>query len=189
MTRPALKSVRNFALAAFALALVPTCLRAYKITGVSEAPTMVLGDKILVNRVAYVFSAPRRGEMLVLHFPDRPFFGPKRVIGIPGDTVEMIDSRVIVNGRTLPMHPLNRTDFNWVAPDNRIGSVVAEEDGHLIAFTPGTQYNTHAPVHLAAGEYFLLGDNRDVSADCRVWGPVQADRFMGKVIYSPSRVR
>jgi signal peptidase I len=189
MTRPALKSVRNFALAAFALALVPTCLRAYKITRASEAPTIVLGDKILVNRVAYVWSAPRRGEMIVLHFPDRPSFGPKRVIGIPGDTVEMIDNRVIVNGRMLPMRELNRADFNWVAPENRIGSVVAEEAGHLIAFTPGTPYDSHAPVHLGPGEFFLLGDNRDVSADCRIWGPLHADRFMGKVIYSPSRSR
>src|SRR5580692_5561635 len=123
MTRPALKSVRNFALAAFALALAPACLRAYKITGISEAPTMVLGDKILVNRVAYVLSAPRRGEMVVLHFPDRPFFGPKRIVGVPGDTVEMVDNRVIVNGRMLPMRELNRADFNWVAPANRIGSV------------------------------------------------------------------
>ena len=63
MTRPALKSVRNFALAAFALALAPACLRAYKITGQSEAPTLVLGDRILVNRVAYLFDAPQRGEM------------------------------------------------------------------------------------------------------------------------------
>src|ERR1700735_929031 len=186
MTRPTLKSVRNFALAAFALALVPTCLRAYKITGVSEAPTMAPGDKILVNRVAYLLTEPKRGDMLVLHFPDRPFFGPKRVIGIPGDTVEMVDNRVIVNGNTLPMRELNRANFNWVAPENRIGSVVAEEAGHWIAFTPGTPYDSHAPVHLGPGEYFLLGDNRDVSADCRVWGPVHADRFMGKVIHSRS---
>jgi signal peptidase I len=187
MTRPALKSVRNFVLAAFALAMVPTCLRAYKISGVSEAPTMVLGDKILVNRVAYAFREPRRGDMLVLHFPDRPSFGPKRVIGVPGDTVEMADNRVIVNGRALPMHELKRADFNWIAPANRIGSVVAEENGHLISFTPGNPYDTHVPVHLGAGEFFLMGDNRDVSADCRVWGPVHADRFMGKVIYSPRR--
>lgn len=187
MTRPALKSVRNFVLAAFALAMLPTCLRAYKITGASEAPTIVIGDKILVNRVAYVFSEPRRGEMVVLHFPDRPSFGPKRVIGVPGDTVEMVDNRVIVNGRALPMGELNRANFNWVAPANQIGSVVAEEDGHLIAFTPGNKYDTHAAVHLGVGEFFLMGDNRDVSADSRVWGPVRADRFMGKVIYSPSR--
>jgi signal peptidase I len=187
MTRPALKSVRNFALAAFALALVPTCLRAYKITGVSEAPTMVLGDKILVNRAAYLLAEPKRDDMVALHFPDRPSFGPKRVIGIPGDTVEMIDNRVIVNGSMLPMHELNRADFDWIAPDNHIGSVVAEEAGHLIAFTPGNPYDTHAPVHLGAGEFFLLGDNRDVSADCRIWGPVHPARFMGKVIYSPSR--
>lgn len=189
MTRPTLKSVRNFVLAAFALAMLPTCLRAYKIVGASEAPTIVLGDKILVNRVAYVFRKPRRGEMLVLHFPDRPSFGPKRVIGVPGDTVEMVDNRVIVNGRALPMHELKRADFNSVAPDNRIGSVVAEEDGHLIAFTPGNKYDTHAAVNLGPGEFFLMGDNRDVSADCRVWGPVHADRFMGNVIYLPSRGR
>jgi signal peptidase I len=85
---------------------------AYRIVGASEAPTIVLGDRILVNRAAHVFSAAQRGEMIVLHFPDRPGFGPKRVIGVPGDTVQMIDSRVMVNGRALAIRELNRADFN-----------------------------------------------------------------------------
>ncbi len=189
MTRPTLKSVRNFALAAFALALVPTCLRAYQISGISEAPTLVLGDKLLMNRAAYLVHGPERGDMVVIHFPDRPSFGPKRVIGVPGDTVEMIDNRVIVNGSALPMHALDRASFGWVAPANHIGSVVAEESGHLIAFTPGTPYDSHAPVHVGEGEYFMLGDNRDVSADSRVWGPVRKERIMGKMIYAPSHMR
>jgi signal peptidase I len=104
------------------------------------------------------------------------------VIGVPGDTVEMADNRVIVNGSALPMHELNRANFGWVAPENRIGSVVAEEAGHLIAFTPGTPYDSHAPVHVGAGEYFMLGDNRDVSADSRIWGPVRQEQIMGKMI-------
>jgi signal peptidase I len=184
MTRSLRKRVLQFAVALAALAIVPACLRAYQITGISDAPTLVIGDKLLMNRAAYVFTAPHRGDLLVLRFPDRPGFGPKRVIGIPGDTVQMADDRVIVNGRTLAMHALDRADFNWVSPVHRIGSTVAIEEGHLIAFTPGLQYNTLAPVKLASGEYFVLGDNRDMSADSRVWGPVHADRFIGKTIVS-----
>jgi signal peptidase I len=110
--------------------------------------------------------------------------GPKRVIGLPGETVEFRENRVVVDGRVLPLRPLSRAKFDWVTPINHIGSNVYDEDGHWISFTPGEgKYRNHQPVRLGPHEYFLVGDNRDNSADSRIWGPIAERQILGKVIF------
>ena len=177
------------------VAALPAYLRAYKINGGSEAPTITIGDVILVNQAAYTFRLPysnvplfrtgsiKRGDMVLLALPDRPKRAPKRVIGLPGDSLELCEDRVLLNGRALSFQPLSRADFGWVGEINHIGSTIANEDGHWVSFTPGKdRYRNYPRIQLGPRQYFLIGDNRDVSADSRIWGPVSEDRILGKVI-------
>src|SRR5207249_8442100 len=107
----------------------------------------------------------------------------KRVMGVPGETIEVRESRVIVSGRAIPTRPLNRADFNWVPEVRSMGSSVEFEDGHYITYTPGKSgFRNQPAILLGPGEYFLLGDNRDDSWDSRAFGPVSENRILGKVM-------
>ena len=108
----------------------------------SESPTLNIGDRIIVNKASYAVRlpysdvtlfwtrAPERGDMVLVRLPNGRTVAPKRVVGLPQETIELRENGVFVNGRKLPVRPLNRAEFNWVNPTNRIGSVVAEEGGH-----------------------------------------------------------
>jgi len=91
------------------------------------------------------------------------------------------------------VQPLDPADFAWVPKSHPIGSIVENEDGHWIAFTPGKYAGRNRPpTKLAEGQYFLLGDDRDDSLDSRDFGPVPDAFFLGKVIavlHTGKRVR
>jgi signal peptidase I len=180
------------------LGVAPAYLCAWELSGPSDIPSLLLGDKVIVNNAAYRVNlpysdvrlfrtgSPKRGDMVLLHVLNDPslkhnFF--KRVMGLPGETIELRENRVIVNGRALPVTDLNRADFAWVPKAHPIGSIVQNEDGHWITFTPGQgEHRNHPPTRLPDGQHFVLGDNRDPSKDSRDFGPVSEDLLLGKVI-------
>src|ERR1700733_9577536 len=83
----------------FGLAVLPTYLRAFKLVTPSMAPSINIGDSFLVNKAAYFVGSPKRGDMVQLVLPHNSFVVIKRVIGLPGETVEFRENRVLINGR------------------------------------------------------------------------------------------
>jgi signal peptidase I len=179
------------------IALAPAYVHAYSIArnGISEVPTILAGDIVLANLAAYDLRlpysrvrltrlrSPVRGEMVVLRVPTSGWSAPKRVVGVPGDTVEIEENRVLVNGRSLSARALSPSEFAWIPGSNKMGAVIEEEEGHWISYTPGRSPNrNHPPTKVLKGQYFVLGDNRDESADSRIWGPVSEDLILGRVI-------
>ena len=114
--------------------------------------------------------------------------GLKRVAAIPGDTVEMQENRLLINGRPADYEDRYRSEFDWVPPAHRIGTVVTLEkgvgrEGYPITYTPGlSALRSFGLVKVPDDCVFLLGDHRDNSNDSRTFGPLGRDLIAGKVI-------
>lgn len=124
-----------------------------RVDGSSMVPTLKNGEFVLVNRLAYRLGEPQRGDVIVFHYPKNPTQEyVKRLIGLPGDKVEVERRQVSVNGEIL--------------------------DEPYIADSPRYQVNTTVP----PDSYFVLGDNRNNSSDSHSWGPVPDEYVVGKAV-------
>jgi len=148
---------------AIALALFINRFIMYRVstpTGSMEN-TIMINDKVFVLRLAYLFSEPKRGDIVVFEAPDNPEDDYiKRIIGLPGDVVEGIDGVVYVNGEPL------------------------EEDYLKEPMLKGPGTGTFGPFKVPEGHYFMMGDNRNNSSDSRVWinKYVAREKIKGKAI-------
>lgn len=138
-------------------------LGVYTIPTGSMLDTLQIGDFILVNKLSYKFSKPKHDDIVVFEYPLNPKIDYiKRVIGVPGDVIEIKDKIVYRNGEKLE-------------PD-----YVRYEEGSHLAIADNVEKFT-----VPDGFYFMMGDNRDNSADSRFWGYVKEDGIVGKafIIY------
>lgn len=155
--------VRIFLIAAI-FALVNLATVRITLEGPSMLPTFETGQYLLVSRVNYMLSEPQRGDIAVFKAPDLgPFDYIKRVIGLPGDLVELRGPQTFVNGEQV-QEPY----------------VVYPCDG---------QTCTNRVWQLGPGEYFMMGDNRRQSTDSRVFGPIRREELLGEALlrYWPSQ--
>lgn len=159
------------ALAGFLLAVLTA-----RVEGVSMAPTLRSGDLVLVDRLPIVQPPPRRGDIVVLHTGGAigNTIAIKRVIGLPGDQLEIDAGRVLIR-------PGGAGDWQLLsepyAPGRwTVNAFCCDDSGRATV--------TGAPhaVTIPAGTYFVLGDNRNDSTDSRVFGLVQADLIQGRAI-------
>lgn len=140
-------------------------LEPFYIPSGSMEPTLLINDRIIVSKITYDFTAPKPGDIIVFHYPLDPSRNfVKRLIAVGGDTVEIKNNHVLVNGKAI--------QESYLPPDVANGT------------HPMGDYALHK---VPAGEYFMMGDNRNNSDDSRVWGYVKRDLIIGKaeVIYWP----
>ncbi|MGB0387007.1 MAG: signal peptidase I [Ardenticatenaceae bacterium] len=148
--------VREFAETIVLTLLIFLIMRAliqnYRIEGYSMEPNLHEQQYLIVNKVAYYLGEPQRGDIIVFEYPNDPTTDYiKRVIGVPGDTVECRANEILVNGQVID-EPYGPHPWNYICP----------------------------PQTLAEDEYFVLGDNRSQSSDSHKWGPLERKFIIGK---------
>ncbi len=125
-----------------------------KVQGIAMEPALKDGDRIIIDRNVDPLT---RGDIIVFYYPADPTKSYiKRIVGLPGEAVEIRDGKVLVNGTAL--------DEPYVNPiNNRVMSARAE-------------------VHVPANSYYVIGDNRDNSNDSRMWGPLERKFIYGRFV-------
>ncbi|MDD5564817.1 MAG: signal peptidase I [Thermoanaerobaculaceae bacterium] len=163
----------------------------------SMKPTILEGDRIVVNKLAYDlklpftrwrlarWGQPRRGDIVVLFSPADGQRLVKRVIGLPGDLLALRNDRLFINGTAVAYEPLTGIpirDFQRAARPLRLFATEELPDRpHPVMITPEVPaMRFFGPVKVPDGDYFLMGDNRDESGDSRVFGFVPRDSIVGR---------
>ena len=126
--------------------------QATRVYGSSMEPNLHTDQRLVVEKVSYRLHGPRRGDVVVIRMPERgPELLIKRIIGLPGETIEVRDGIVYVSGEPL-------------------------DEEYLVRKTTGT----YGPTTVPEGQVFVMGDNRGASNDSRIFGPVPLDRVVGR---------
>lgn len=156
----------------------------------SMNPTIVEGDRIFVNKLAYGlrvpfttwyvanWSQPKRGEIVVFPSPADGIRLVKRVVAHPGETLALVENQLYIDG-----HPATYVipDGNNAGGGRQLATERTEAGAHPILITPGVRSRRNfGPITVPAGHCFVMGDNRDTSADSRYFGFVPLDSVTGR---------
>ncbi len=142
-------------------------MQPHQVSGHSMEPTLMDKEYVLTDKVSYRTGSPRRGDIVVLHAPEAANCPTgtgcdfiKRVLGVPGETVEVKDNGIFINGTKL--------QESYIAGDVQ---------------TLAGKYTESRSIVLSADQYFVVGDNRMHSSDSRAWGPVSLDNIVGRAFF------
>jgi signal peptidase I len=172
-------------------------------------PTLLAGDYILVNKFTYglrvpilnntmiEMNKPKRGDVIVFHYPPDPTIDYiKRVVGVPGDTIQYQDKQLIINGKKLDLTFEDNYEYEMqganIISARKSKEQLGDTPHNILVHDIPNQYNPDMlgaklqvgeTITVPADSYFTMGDNRDNSADSRVWGFVPAHNLVGKAFY------
>jgi signal peptidase I len=173
------------------LFLTTTLVQAFVIPTGSMEDTLLIGDHLLVDKLAYAPAGPvskyllpyrpvKRGDIIVFRFPvDIKQTFVKRCMGVPGDRIRIVNKQVYLNGEKLnEPYKVHKTDYFDSYRDNFPGEPnVSVESGAIDMLT---HHVVNGEVVVPPNYYFAMGDNRDSSLDSRYWGFVPRENIMGK---------
>lgn len=179
-------------------------IRPFRIGGDAMAKTILGGDRILVDKRAFDFAAPRFGDVVVFHYPAVDMAGSRcftvkqgkesvgRIVGIEGDEIEIRRRVLILNGKAVE-EPYIHHDDPILASEPRTSTLTAEvyqglwEARRLEMMSKTNPRDDFGPVRVPRGAFFVLGDARGSSCDSRYWGPLDGKDIIGKAryIYAP----
>lgn len=155
------KEIFKFALFA-AIIVLPIRLfiaQPFIVSGASMDPTFANGQYLVVDQISYRFENPKRGDVIIFKYPnDKKRFYIKRIIGLPSETINIQNGRILITRKDGTRSPITKESY--------INPVL--DKGDLMAFT------------LKNDEYFVMGDNRTMSSDSRIWGAVKNTLIIGK---------
>lgn len=163
----------------------------------SMKPTILPGERIFVNKVAYdlkipftrlrvaQWDDPQRGDVVVLFSPADGKRLVKRVVGVPGDIIEMRRNRLFVNGEVADYEPYGPADLDSLGfhPPPRatvLSETVGEEHHPVLWISYAQMGSTFRPTEVPEGNYFVMGDNRNQSRDSRWFGFVDRESIVGE---------
>lgn len=196
--------IQLFWLALLALTIRSCAFEPYNIPSSSMVPTLLVGDYLFISKYDYGYSKhsfplslplipkgrlfnnpPQRGDVIVFKLPtDRKTDYIKRVIGIPGDIVQMQGGRLILNGQMVPREQIAIEDWltesgwqTYIRYKETLPNGVAHD---IYELADTMQLDDTEPVTIPEGHYFVMGDNRDNSQDSRIFGLVDDELLEGK---------
>lgn len=163
----------------------------------SMKPTILEGDRILVNKLAYdlripftrwrlvEWDTPSYGDIVVFFSPDKNIRMVKRVVGVPGDVLRLRNNQLYVNGKRAAYHALDDEIIRQIDPSqrdrHRFAFEAIEGEDHPIMLTPGYGRRRSFPtITVPADHYFVMGDSRDNSRDSRWFGFVSSESIVGR---------
>jgi signal peptidase I len=141
----------------FCFFLITFVAQAFRVQGTSMLPVLEDGERIIVNKFIYRFHSIERGDVVVFWYPRDPSVSfIKRVVGLPGDSVEVRAGTVYVNGQRLP--------------EEYVDAKYRDDE-------------SYSPVEVRRGYYYVLGDHRNSSNDSRSWGEVPEKYIYGRAVF------
>ena len=156
-----LKEIVKFSIIA-ALIVIPVRLfvaQPFIVSGASMEPTFKTGQYLIVDQLSYSFEPPLRGDVIIFRYPRDPSkFFIKRVIGLPGETVQLRGKDVVIENKEHPSGFI--LDESYLEEENKVSA--------------------NTTIELKDTEYFVMGDNRRESSDSRIWGPLSEEYLVGR---------
>lgn len=135
----------------------------FQIPNEAMVPSLLPGDHVIVHRAAYTSAGPQRGDIVVYRYPDETGkLFMHRVVGLPGDQVQISDQLVMINGAPLDELSVQHTDRSMMA---------------------GNVRDYLGPIAVPSDAYFVMGDNREESLDSRFLGSIQKEQLLGQVVF------